>query len=213
MIYPIRYYGDPVLRKAARPVTSFDDDLETLSQDMLETMYDANGVGLAAPQIGLSKRLFVALQIEPLEDEDEPNEAEDLATLSPEEKRERWGVVAEHVMVNPAVTKRSGEQFAQDGCLSVPGLFVSEMRRDFEVTVRFQDVAGEPRELSAEGHFAHVIQHELDHLDGVLFFDRLPEEDRRRFMNEHRKELAALQREAKAMLKQFRDDPPLARVT
>ena len=98
MIYPIRYYGDPVLRKVARPVTSFDDELEALSQDMLETMYDANGVGLAAPQIGLSKRLFVALQIEPLEDE-EQDEAEDLAALSPEEKRKRWGVVAEHVMV------------------------------------------------------------------------------------------------------------------
>ena len=212
MIYPIRYYGDPVLRKVARPVTSFDDELEALSQDMLETMYDANGVGLAAPQIGLSKRLFVALQIEPLGDE-EPDEAEDLAALSPEEKRKRWGVVAEHVMVNPEITSRSGEQFAQDGCLSVPGLFVGEMRRDFEVTVRFQDATGEPRELGAEGHFAHVIQHELDHLDGVLFFDRLPEEQRRRFMNEHRKELAEMQREAKAMLKQFRDNPPLAKVT
>ena len=212
MIYPIRYYGDPVLRKVARPVTSFDEELETLSQDMLETMYDANGVGLAAPQIGLSKRLFVALQIEPLEDE-EQDEADDLAALSPEEKRKRWGVVAEHVMVNPEITSRSGEQFAQDGCLSVPGLFVGEMRRDDKVSVRFQDVRGEPRELDAEGHFAHVIQHELDHLNGVLFFDRLPEEARRLFMNEHRKELAALQREAKAMLKQFKDDPPLARVT
>ena len=211
MIYPIRYYGDPVLRKVARPVTSFDDELVTLSQDMLETMYGANGVGLAAPQIGLSKRLFVALQIEPVEDE--PDETEDLAAMSPEEKRKRWGVVAEHVMVNPEITSRSGEQFAQDGCLSVPGLFVSEMRRDFEVTVRFQDVAGEAHELDAQGHFAHVIQHELDHLDGVLFFDRLPEEERRHFMNEHRKELAATQREAKALLKQFRDNPPLAKVT
>ena len=211
MIYPIRYYGDPVLRKVARSVTSFDEELKALSQDMLETMYDANGVGLAAPQIGLSKRLFVALQIEPLEDEQD--EADDLATLSPEEKRKRWGVVAEHVMVNPEITARSGEQFAQDGCLSVPGLFVSEMRRDDKVSVRFRDVTGEPRELDAEGHFAHVIQHELDHLNGVLFFDRLPEEARRLFMNEHRKELAALQREAKAMLKQFKDDPPLARVT
>ncbi len=212
MIYPIRYYGDPVLRKVARPVASFDDELQTLSQDMMETMYDANGVGLAAPQIGLSKRLFIALQIEPVEDE-EPDEADDLAALSTEEKRKRWGVVAEHVMVNPEIIRRSGEQFGQDGCLSVPGLFVSEMRRNDKVTVRFQDVAGEPHELEAEGHFAHVIQHELDHLDGVLFFDRLPEEDRRRFMNEHRKELAALQREAKAALKQLKDNPPLAKVT
>ncbi len=211
MIYPIRYYGDPVLRKHARPVSTFDDELRALSQDMLETMYDANGVGLAAPQIGLPKRLFVALQIEPLEDE-EPDEADDLATLSPEEKRKRWGVVAEHVMVNPEIVRRSGEQVGQDGCLSVPGLFVTEMKRDEEVTVRFQDVTGAPHELDAEGHFAHVIQHELDHLNGVLFFDRLPEEERRSFMNEHRRELAELQREAKTMLKQLRDNPPLARV-
>ena len=212
MIYPIRFYGDPVLRKKARPVTAFDDDLKTLADDMLGTMYDANGVGLAAPQIGLSKRLFVALQIEPLEEEDEPESEDDIATLSPEEKRKRWGVKAEHVMVNPEIVKRSGEQFAQDGCLSVPGLFVAEMRRDEEVTVRFQDVTGKSHERDAEGHFAHVIQHEYDHLDGVLFFDRLPEEERRRFMNEHRRELAEMQREAKAMLKQFKDGSPLARV-
>ena len=212
MIYPIRLYGDPVLRKTARPVTDFDDELASLTQDMFETMYDANGVGLAAPQIGLSKRLFVALQIEPLEEE-EPDEAADLATLSPEEKRKRWGVVAEHVMVNPEITGRSGEQFAQDGCLSVPGLYVKEMQRDEKITVRFQDVTGEAHELDAEGHFAHVIQHELDHLDGILFFDRLEGEARRLFMNEHRRELAEMQREAKALLKQYKDNPPLARVT
>lgn len=208
MIYPIRYYGDPVLRKQARPVTVFNEELKTLADDMLETMYDANGVGLAAPQIGLSKRLFVALQLEPVEDEVE-DDAE--AELSTEEKRKRWGVKAEHVMINPKITARSGEQVAQDGCLSVPGLFVEEMRRDQAVTVRYQDVEGNTHALEAEGHFAHVIQHEFDHLNGVLFFDRLPETERKRFMNEHRRELAELQREAKAWLKHG-DHPPLAKV-
>ncbi|MDZ7704301.1 MAG: peptide deformylase [Trueperaceae bacterium] len=104
MIYPIRYYGDPVLRKTATPVQHFDDELEHLASDMLETMYDANGVGLAAPQIGLLKRIFVALQIAPLDEEDaEPEPEADLDTLSPEQKRKRWGVVAEHVMINPEI--------------------------------------------------------------------------------------------------------------
>lgn len=213
MIYPIRYYGDPVLRKTATPVQHFDDELEHLASDMLETMYDANGVGLAAPQIGLLKRIFVALQIAPLDDEDtEPEPEADLDTLSPEQKRKRWGVVAEHVMINPEIVERAGVQYSQDGCLSVPGLFVEAMRRDERVRVRYQDLTGSAHELDAEGHFAHVIQHELDHLDGVLFFDRLPEEEKRLFAETHRSELAAMQREAKALLKQLKNEPLAARV-
>lgn len=216
MIYPIRYYGDPVLRKTATPVQHFDDELEQLASDMLETMYDANGVGLAAPQIGLLKRIFVALQIAPLNEEDEenaePEPEADLDTLSPEQKRKRWGVVAEHVMINPEIVEREGVQYGQDGCLSVPGLFVEAMRRDERVRVRYQDLQGDTHELEAEGHFAHVIQHELDHLDGVLFFDRLPEEEKRLFAETHRSELADMQREAKALLKQLKNEPIAARV-
>lgn len=213
MIYPVRYYGDPVLRKTATPVEDFDDDLKQLADDMFETMYDANGVGLAAPQIGLLKRLFVALQIEPVEEDDEaePEAEADLDTLSPEEKKQRWGVVAEHVMVNPEIVERSGVQHGQDGCLSVPGLFVEAMRRDEWVRVRYQDVRGTTHELSAEGHFAHVIQHELDHLDGILFFDRLSDDDKRVFVETHRSELAAMQREAKALLKELKRQPLAAR--
>ena len=211
MIYKVRYYGDPVLRKRAKPVTVFDDNLATLAQDMIETMYAANGVGLAAPQIGLSERLFVALEMGSRDAKDEAAEknmgqegepeAED---LSPEEKRERWGVIAEHVMVNPEIISRSGVQHGVDGCLSLPGLFVEEMKRDLRVRVRYQDVTGQAHERDAEGHFAHVIQHELDHLDGVLFFDRLPESERRAFLEEHRRELADFQREAKSYLKELK---------
>ena len=202
MIHPIRYYGDPVLRQAAKPVTSFDPELGELVKDMFETMYDANGIGLAAPQIGIPMRLFVALELgPPPENEDE---SEDLDDLTPEQKRSRWGVVGEHAMVNPDICHREGLQTGQDGCLSVPGLYIDELERDARITVRYQDLEGGERQLEAEGRFAHVLQHELDHLDGILFFDRLPAEERRAFMSQHRAELAEIQREAKALLKSLR---------
>ena len=200
MIYKIRTYGDPVLRRRAKPVTAFDEKLATLAQDMLETMYGANGVGLAAPQIGLSVRVFVALELA----EQEAEEETDGEVMTSGEKREKWGVKAEHVMVNPKIVARNGVQYGTDGCLSLPGIFVEEMKRDQSVRVRYQDVTGQQLERDAEGHFAHVIQHELDHLDGVLFFDRLPEPEKREFLELHRKELAELQREAKGYLKDLK---------
>ena len=211
MIHPIRFFGDPVLRRAASFVTEFDKELATLAADMFETMYDANGVGLAAPQIGLLKRIFVALELAPQAEDEAVGEVEeaderDVNTLTPAEKRARWGVVAEHVMVNPEIIRREKVQRVQDGCLSLPGLYAEEVERDLRVTVRYQDLTGRELERRAEGHFAHVIQHELDHLDGVLFIDRLPEEERRAFMNTHRRELAGMQRDAKAFLKRLRDE-------
>ena len=217
MIHPIRFFGDPVLRRAASFVTEFDKELATLAADMLETMYDANGVGLAAPQIGLLKRIFVALELAPQAEDEAVGEVEeaderDVNTLTPAEKRARWGVVAEHVMVNPEIIRREKVQRVQDGCLSLPGLYAEGVERDLRVTVRYQDLTGRELERRAEGHFAHVIQHELDHLDGVLFIDRLPEEERRAFMNTHRRELAGMQRDAKAFLKRLRDESPRAAV-
>ncbi len=200
MIYKVRYYGDPVLRRRAKPVTAFDDKLAALAKDMLETMYDASGVGLAAPQIGLSERVFVALELA----EQEAEEELEGEVMTSSEKREKWGVRAEHVMVNPKIIARNGVQYGTDGCLSLPGIFVEDMKRDQSVRVRYQDVSGKKHERDAEGHFAHVIQHELDHLDGVLFFDRLPEADKREFLELHRKELAELQREAKGYLKELK---------
>jgi peptide deformylase len=204
VIYKVRYYGDPVLRKRAKPVTVFDEKLEKLVQDMLETMYDAGGVGLAAPQIGLSVRLFVALELAEQEAEEETGDEVGGQVMTSGEKREKWGVLAEHVMVNPVITSRNGVQYGTDGCLSLPGLYVEKMKRDRHVRVRYQDVTGKQHERDAEGHFAHVIQHELDHLDGVLFFDRLSETEKRAFLEEHRKELAELQREAKGYLKDLK---------
>jgi peptide deformylase len=209
LIYPIRYYGDPILRKVATPVRRFDQALATLAADMLETMYHYSGVGLAAPQIGLGKRLFVALELGLVENDVDGDDTrtDDDTPLSTDEKRKRWGVVREHVMVNPIVLERRGQQFGQEGCLSIPGIYVEALRRDAAVRVRFQDVHGEHHELTAEGHFAHVIQHELDHLDGVLFFDRLPEQERQAFLEHHRKALAEIQRDAKAQLRQLKEQP------
>lgn len=215
MIHPIRYFGDPVLRRRALPVTRFDDELARLADDMIETMYDAAGVGLAAPQIGVPKRLFVALELEPEAEEDELGQeltvAEDAEAIpadeTPEQMRRRLGVIAEHVMVNPAFVLREGVQHGQDGCLSVPGVYVDALRRDLRVRVRYQDVRGAWHETDAEGHFAHVLQHEYDHLEGVLFFDRIPDGERQAFLEEHRSALADIQRQAKALLKELRSSP------
>ena len=160
-------------------------------------MYHYNGVGLAGPQVGLSKRIFAALHTR--KDDDEDEDLPPPTTI--QEKRERWGVVKEYVMVNPKITHRDGKALDIEGCLSIPGLYFEEVERADTITVSFQDTSGAEHELAAQGHFARVIQHELDHLNGVLFTDRLPEAERLSFMDEHRKELAQMQRDAKAFLK------------
>ena len=202
MIHPIRLYGDPVLRKTASPVMSFDSALKQLAEEMLETMYHYNGIGLAGPQIGVSKRLFIATEIDKTREQDEDEDAPPPLTI--DEKRERWGVITEHFMVNPEIVSRDGEQPGVDGCLSLPGLFTEDLQRENEITVRYQDVEGNWLERTASGHFAWVIQHEFDHLEGVFFFDRLPAPAKRDFLEEHRSELATMQREAKVFLKENR---------
>ncbi len=238
MIHPIRLYGDPVLRRSAAPVDRFDDDLARLADDMIETMHDANGVGLAGPQVGVPKRIFVAAELAPpspgerrldggratgfdatgfdatgFEPAGDPSAGDPSAGDDGADDDVDVGdadddgpeVLAVHVMVNPEIVQRRGVQIAPDGCLSVPGVWVEEMERDAEVRVRFQDLAGSWHERNVAGHFAHVVQHELDHLDGILYFDRLPGDARRAFLEDHRSELAELQRRAKAFLRELRD--------
>ena len=202
MIHPIRMYGDPVLRRVAQPVTEFGPELARLADDMIETMLDASGVGLAAPQIGLSTRLFVAQRLEEARAEgaDAPSNDGPLLDEAPE-----GDTVAETVvMVNPIITHAGGERIAPDGCLSLPGLWIDDMRRWSTVTVRYQDLSGSEHERTATGHFAHVIQHEHDHLEGILFFDRLDVQARQAFLDEHRRDLAQMQRDAKAYLRELR---------
>ncbi len=173
---------------------------------MLETMYEHNGVGLAGPQVGIAKRIFVALETK----KDEAPADDRPPPVTTEEKRERWGVINEHVIINPIISNIEGQAYDIEGCLSIPGLYVEDVERHFSLTLAYQDTKGAKKTLKTKGHFARVIQHETDHLDGVLFLDRLNPEDKRLFMNEHRKDLAEMQREAKAFLKDLQNQiqPP-----
>jgi peptide deformylase len=141
-------YGDPVLRRKADEVTSFDDSLRALIADMFETSRAYNGVGLAANQIGVAQRVFIV---------DVPVDA---AT------RERFAVV------NPVIDRREGRESAEEGCLSIPGIF-EEVVRATSLRLRGFDEHGGPIDRVVEGYLARAVQHEADHLDGVLFTDRL----------------------------------------
>jgi peptide deformylase len=148
MIYPIVVYGDPVLEKPAEPVTEFNAALKKLVDDMFESMYAAHGVGLAAPQIGISKRIAV---IDTTFKED-PN--------------------AKLVLVNPEVISREGKQNGQEGCLSLPD-FRENVARANIVTVRAQDVEGNWFEKTGDDLLARAFSHEIDHLNGRLFISHV----------------------------------------
>lgn len=148
MIHPIVKLGDPVLETPTRPVEKFDEELKKLVDDMFESMYAAQGVGLAAPQIGISLRLAVI---------DVTN------GKNPEAKL---------VCANPQIVTAEGEQREEEGCLSVPG-FRGYVPRPMFVTVRAQDVAGKEFEMRGEGLLARAFCHEIDHLDGVVFITHL----------------------------------------
>ena len=141
-------YPDPRLREVAKPVARVDDEIRRLVDDMAETMYDAPGVGLAAPQIGVGQRVFVI----DIAGEDEPS--------------------ALRVFINPELTASSGTQTWEEGCLSFPGVS-EEIKRAERVKVRALDRDGQPFELEADGLLAVAIQHENDHLNGVLMIDKL----------------------------------------
>jgi len=148
MVRPIVKYPEPVLQRPAAPVTEFDDELRTLVDDMFESMYAAQGIGLAAPQVGVSKRVTVL----------------DLSfQKNPEEKL---------VLINPEITYRHGKQYGEEGCLSLPDIH-EKVSRAAIVKVRAQDLEGEWKEYDAEELLARAFQHEIDHLDGVLFIFRV----------------------------------------
>lgn len=148
MLRPIVRYGQPGLVQPAEPVTVFDAELDRLIDDMIETMYAAPGIGLAAPQIGVAKRLCVV----------------DLSS----------GKVGGDllVLINPEFVQRDGMQLEDEGCLSVPG-FNATVARPAKAVVRALDRKGQSRVIEATGLLARAFQHEIDHLDGKLFLDRL----------------------------------------
>jgi peptide deformylase len=190
-IYPIRLYGDAVLRRAARPVERFDDALGAFGAALVETMLEAEGAGLAAPQVGVPLRVFALAGTY-------------AGTLEPDEEHDRETErAAARVMVNPTIVARDGRRVDLEGCLSIPGIF-GDVERDATVTLRYQDLNGDPHEVTGDGIHAKALQHELDHLDGVLFLDRMTPAIRGEIMEQHRADLAQMQRDARAHLKELR---------
>ena len=155
-VRPIRLFGDPVLRTPALEVTSFDQELRNLVRDLTETMLDAPGAGLAAPQIGVGLRVFT------------------------------WNVdqTLGH-LINPTLTLSEETQDGDEGCLSLPGLVI-DCRRALRVVAKGFNMHGDPVEIEGSELLARAIQHETDHLDGVLFIDRLDREKRREAMRQIR---------------------------
>ena len=154
MIYPIVVYGDPVLKKKAQNIEEGSVDVKALSEDMFETMYAASGIGLAAPQIGKSIRMFV-VDGTALEDEEEDMEG------------------FKKVFVNPEILEETGEEWAfEEGCLSIPNIR-EEVSRNEKLRIRYFDENWEAHEEEFDGMKARIIQHEYDHIEGILFTDHI----------------------------------------
>ena len=166
MILPIVAYGDPVLKKEAEEITNEFPDLQKLIKDMYETMYHASGVGLAAPQIGKSIRMFV-VDGSPFAEKDEEDEED-----TPDPK----AVGIENfkkVFINPIIEEESGEEWGfQEGCLSIPKIREEVFRKE-KIQVSYYDENWDFHEEAFEGYAARIIQHEYDHIDGILFTDHL----------------------------------------
>ena len=157
-IFPIRTFPDPVLSMTASEIAHFDDDLVRLVDDMTETMYEAPGVGLAAPQIGISKRIFVADAGEGL-----------------------------FVMINPSITATSGRWKFEEGCLSVPGRYWNIKRSSYAMAEGY-DLNGDPVMYEGDELMGRVLQHEIDHLNGVLLLAHLGTRSRKQALKELREE-------------------------
>lgn len=147
-------YPDPVLRRSAEKITTFDSELQETASDMLNTMYTLKGVGLAAPQVGLGLSLLV---LNPTGDPADTDE--------------------ELVLVNPEVVSRKHLEWDEEGCLSFPGIY-AEVERHRDIVLRYQNLDGEDVEMKSTEFQARVIQHEMDHLQGILFVDRLTPADK-----------------------------------
>lgn len=192
----MRLYGDPVLRRKAKPVahdqlvtvSGFSEQtLREVADTMLETMFEQRGVGLAAPQIGLSAQLFVAVEYN-----------DDIAE-GQEELPLRAQVLREFVMLNPKLSliNKKKDRSYQEGCLSIPEVYEEGVPRALEVRVDYTDLEGQPQSIEADDYLARVFQHEIDHLRGVLFIDHLPAS----FINSQRQALHKSQQYAKSYLK------------
>ena len=158
-VLSVRLYGDPILRTVAEPVATVTPEIKQIVSDMVESMWHQVGIGLAAPQVGISLRILV------MDD----------------------GKGGAQALVNPAITDRGGSVREEEGCLSLPGIF-ADVERSKWIRVSALDDEGRPMGFEAQGLRAKVIQHEIDHLDGVLFIDRLPPVTRDRIKKRIQKE-------------------------
>ncbi len=153
-------YPDPVLKVKGEEITEFNNDLKNLANSMLKTMYHAPGIGLAGPQVGISKRIFV-LDVDYKRDcIDEENDHYEISELNP------------MVFINPTLRDLEGETTYQEGCLSIPEIF-DDVKRFETLVVDYKDVNGDDQSMSADGLLSICIQHENDHLDGILFIEKL----------------------------------------
>ena len=159
-VLKVRKYGDPVLRRRAEAVAEITPEIRRMVEDMTETMFDEVGIGLAAPQVGISLRLMVV-----------------------GEEKGRGA----RALVNPVIAEQGGEVTAEEGCLSLPGIFADVTRAEW-VRLDAHDLEGKPVSIKARGLTARVFQHEMDHLDGVLFIDRLDAMTRDRIKRRIKKE-------------------------
>lgn len=158
-VLTVRRYGDPVLRRKAEPISAITPEIKQLIADLTEAMYYALGIGIAAPQVGVSLRVII------VDD----------------------GEGGARALVNPRITAQGGKAVAEEGCLSIPGIFAPVERAEW-VDVEALDGEGQPLSFQARGLSARVIQHEIDHLDGLLFIDRLDKATRDRIKRKIKKE-------------------------
>jgi peptide deformylase len=161
-------FPDPRLKRVSEPIAEVTEELRELARDMIDVMYDEPGIGLAAPQVGASVRMFV-IDTEWSDDEKDKNPT---------------------VVINPEISDRKGRISWDEGCLSVPD-YTATVERDAQISLKGQDLDGNPIEEEAEGLRAVCIQHEIDHLDGVLFIDRISRLKRSLYVKKRKKQLAA----------------------
>lgn len=148
IIEKVRVYGDPVLRKKTEPVTVFDEEFVDFVDGMIDTMFENKGIGLAAPQVGVSEKIIVI-------DKSLGESVDDVM-----------------VLINPDIYDSEGEATIEEGCLSVPGVYEDVVRPE-KIAVRYRDINGVEHDIDADGMLARAIQHEADHLEGILFVDRI----------------------------------------
>ena len=164
MVLDIKQYGDAVLRKKCRKVTEVTDEVRQLSEDMIETMIDANGVGLAAPQVGIDLRLAVV---------DVTHDPESISYLKVDGKVAKLEDVMPLVFINPELEFGEEKELGREGCLSIQGI-QAEVKRPLDVIATLELLDGRVIKVETDGLLSRAIQHEVDHLNGVLFTDRVP---------------------------------------